>query len=528
MSVFSQLVERMPVVKGKRNEMDVTGMVILALALLCVAAPLQLGQLTFGLVGALCYAAVQAMRKSTRARTVPKSSRKLGLDEPGGDTSVGKIPARARPTRPKAKPSDREAKILEREVGKPEYRQQSSQPVAAPSFVSNDFDAQVQELLDQAAPTPQGDALVQEIVCMVRKVLHSFIPDAEIMGFACGDILRGTAFAVAIPEVDVILSAAPDAIAQSLMGRASRPLPHAAKLNFWRLQKSMLRACTDELTAAPGFKFRRSAFKGQEPKVTLMAELLGKAIPIDFSVNTVAPLHNAALLTECGHIDTRAKELVLLVRRWAKYRGVSHAAKGHLAPYAWSLLVVYFLQVWEVQGDPLLPELKAFKQSSSLLRQQQRQQHKAEQLQEQQQRQEERPEPRQRRAGSKEQDVSVGTLFKEFFRFYSKSFQWRSEAISVRAGKRLPPSTTLPLHIVTLSSGATDVAPSIEDPFEPKRNLSECMTGVSFQRFHEEIDRGVALSSEDSTSLSEFLEPWVPPERNCSGGAVAEESAAEA
>merc|ERR1711953_1274768 len=100
----------------------------------------------------------------------------------------------------------------------------------------------------------------------------------------------------------------------------------------------MLRACTDELTANPGFKFRRSAFKGQEPKVTLMAEINGRTIPIDFSVNTTTPLYNAALLTECGQIEPRAKELILLVRRWAKDRGVSHAAKGHLSPYAWSHL----------------------------------------------------------------------------------------------------------------------------------------------------------------------------------------------
>merc|ERR1712066_969682 len=124
----------------------------------------------------------------------------------------------------------------------------------------------------------------------------------------------------------------------------------------------------------PHFKFRRSAFKGQEPKVTLMAEINGKTIPIDFSVNTTTPLYNAALLTECGQIEPRAKELILLVRRWAKDRGISHAAKGHLSPYAWSLLVIYFLQVWDGQGDPLLPNITAFKTSSGFLQKQQKEQ----------------------------------------------------------------------------------------------------------------------------------------------------------
>ena len=40
-----------------------------------------------------------------------------------------------------------------------------------------------------------------------------------------------------------------------------------------------------------------------------------------------------------------AAELILLVRRWAKDRGVSHAAKGHLSPYGWMLLAIFYLQV---------------------------------------------------------------------------------------------------------------------------------------------------------------------------------------
>merc|ERR1719235_1713783 len=257
----------------------------------------------------------------------------------------------------------------------------------------------------------------------------------------------------------------------------------------------MLRACTDELTTDPRFKFRRSAFKGQEPKVTLMAEMNGKAIPIDFSVNTTTPLYNAALLTECGQIEPRAKELILLVRRWAKDRGISHAAKGHLSPYAWSLLAIYFLQVWDGQGEPLLPNITSFKMSSGLLRKQQKQQKNEHAV-----------------ASQGSAHLSVACLFEEFVRFYTKTFNWRNEAVSVRAGKRAPPSMSLPLHIVTLENGSTDVALSVEDPFEPSQNLSGCMTGISLGRLREELARAEDLLTR-SASLSELVEPWVPPER---------------
>merc|ERR1719408_699159 len=110
------------------------------------------------------------------------------------------------------------------------------------------------------------------------------------------------------------------------------------------------------------------------------------------------------------------------------------------------------------------------------------------------------------------QTTSVAYLFEQFILFYTKTFNWRNEAVSVRAGKRLPPSMSLPLHIVTLENGSTDVALSVEDPFEPSQNLSGCMTGISLGRLREELARAEDLLTR-SASLSELVEPWVPPER---------------
>ena len=46
-----------------------------------------------------------------------------------------------------------------------------------------------------------------------------------------------------------------------------------------------------------------------------------------------------------GYDAFTLQDLVLLVKRWAKHRGICHAAKGHLPPYAWSILCLHFLQV---------------------------------------------------------------------------------------------------------------------------------------------------------------------------------------
>merc|ERR550539_1286879 len=94
---------------------------------------------------------------------------------------------------------------------------------------------------------------------------------------------------------------------------------------------------------------------------------LDKSIPVDFSVNCVTPLFNSAIAAECGSLDTRARSLILVVRRWAKDRGISHAAKGHLPPYAWTLLTVYFLRTRDEGEGPLLPAVQHFEALARLL-----------------------------------------------------------------------------------------------------------------------------------------------------------------
>jgi len=301
-----------------------------------------------------------------------------------------------------------------------------------------------------------------------------------------------------------VAHASPHVLVEHLQGRLSKGGLSLAKLDARKLQKSAIRACTDQLVSVGGFKFRRSAFRGLEPKVTLMAPqslgVAGKAIPIDFSVNTVSPLYNAALLTECGHIDPRAKALILLVKRWAKDRGVCHAAKGHLAPYAWTVLAVYFMQVG-IDNCPLLPPIEGFKHASGLSNS--KPGSKGVKCSENW-----KPPP----ASSIGAQMTVGELFKGFFHFYVHKVNWRKEAASARLGTRAPAGLDLPLHIVLCQGNRTRVGPSIEDPFEPARNLGTSITNLGLERLHEELQRADALF-EGHANLSEILEPWTPPEQ---------------
>jgi len=372
----------------------------------------------------------------------------------------------------------------------------SAPPVKAPVFSAYDFDMQVDELIARISPTASCHQAVEDLVSVIRERMQTLIPEAEVMGFTTANLGGSTAYAVAVPEVEIVANARPEELIRRLSQMSSQRAMATSRLDIRKLQKSAIRVCTSLLVSV-GLKFRRSSFRSEEPKVTLLApaSLLGTAevsIPIDFSINAVTPLYNSALLTECGRMDSRTKELILIVKRWAKDRGICHAAKGHLSPYLWGLLAVYFCQVGDEEG-PLLPSLEKFQMASGLLKgEHSALKHLAWKT------------PVQKK-------VSAATLFKEFVHFFETKFDWRNEAVSIRAARRAPPSSALPIHIMTSDADSTSqVGPSIEDPFHVGQNLGDGMTSASLARLKEEFSRAEALCLRGA-SLSELLEPWAPP-----------------
>lgn len=475
---------------GQCNSIEFVIMLVMVTVASVVAADIEFAQFACVVTGALCYAGVQTFR-ITKRTALSKAS---GNHYP--NLLRGYCQDGARSANKFAGELERDTKeCLVISLGNHECRQKTVQPVAVPRFLTSDLETQVHELLEVITPSRAGHLMVEGLASAIRKTLHNFIPDAELMGFVSGDVMKGTAFAVAIPEVEVVLNVSPAVAIESLQRRTSRPSLDASKLDAMQLHKVILRRCTEDLTTVQSFKFRRSAFKGRDPKVTFTTLIDGTPVPFDLSVNAVVPLYSAALLAECAQLDPRAKDLILLVRRWAKYRSISHAAKGFLTPYAWGLLVIYFLQVRNAPGGPILPNLTSFKLSSSFLRKRYNEGHISYES------------PRRLTA----QSVSVAQLFIDFLKFYSKRFDWSNEAVSVRSGQRAPPATTLSVLSVMLDGRHVGVAPCIEDPFSPKRNLGDCMTGHSFTRMQEEMSRADELLGQD-TSFGEVMQPWAPPD----------------
>jgi len=486
--------------------MDTRSVIILAIAVCCAVLPLEITHLLSACVGAGLYLLVQALQGAS----VPPN-RAGPREAQGGKAAKAWRPGTSREWAPRS--AERPARcrdgpgcgrpapeVAGRGAPRLEVRKPSAVPVLAPTFQSSGWEAEVAELLDQLAPTKEGEEVVRQISATVRAAVARVIPEAEVSGFACGSLVSGKAFGVAVPEVDIVVNANPQALLGRLQGRWSAG-PRSARLDARKLQKSAIRACTDQLVSTGTFKFRRSAFRGDEPKVTMIApssmDGCEQGIPINLSVNTVTPVYNAVLLAECGHMEPRAKELALLVKRWAKDRGLCHTAKGHLPPYAWTLLTIYYLQVAAFEDEtPLLPALEGTRALS------------AQAVKDAWKQSREPPAP----SGGRSPQLSIGELFRGFLQFYTKEYNWRDEAVSVRRGKRDAPDIKVPIHIILHDDGkTTEVGPSIENPFEAASNVGNCTSAESLHHLQQELKRAGALC-EEGASLTELLTPWAPAE----------------
>jgi DNA polymerase sigma len=304
-------------------------------------------------------------------------------------------------------------------------------------------------------------------------------PGADVHGYLNGSLKGGKAFGVAVPDVDIVVSVCTTQLAKRTQNRE--------EADFVQQQKCAIRACIDRLVNVVGLKFRRSAFRGREPKVTLIAPaslgIFDEVIPLDLSINSVNPARNAAMLEDLNQFEPRVKALTLLVKRWAKDRGICHAAKGHFPPYVWTQLSIFFLQAG-LAGSPLVAPLDEARRGAS---------------------------------ACPDSGPSVAELLKGFMRFYANEFEWCQEAVSVRLGRRAAPDASLPPQILHDDDGNAHVAPVVEDPFDQTCNLGDGMTAASLRRLHEEFARADALCAGDA-SLAVLLEPWIAPSAEKNGG----------
>ena len=86
-----------------------------------------------------------------------------------------------------------------------------------------------------------------------------------------------------------------------------------------------------------------SMIRDQHNRKTEKPADLIKALSFDIVVNNDLALHNSRLLATYAAVSPLARQLMFLIKTWAKSRGLNDAPTGTLSSYAHMLLVIFFL-----------------------------------------------------------------------------------------------------------------------------------------------------------------------------------------
>lgn len=204
----------------------------------------------------------------------------------------------------------------------------------------------------------------------------------------------------------------------------------------------------------------------QHPRFQVIEEIWGARIPIlklqydgildvDLSCHNREPLPNTQLLKSYSELDPTVRDLVVVIKQWAKRESVCDAASKYLSSYAVTLMVIYFLQVHPSTCMPCLPTM-AFGGDMKM-----------------------RPCANVKWTCTQ----SCPRLLCAFFEFFATTFKWGEEVVSVRTGKR---QSTYSGSYAQLR-GMNCHRLHIEDPFLVARNLN-CALGYEQENiFHTKI-----------------------------------------
>jgi len=240
-------------------------------------------------------------------------------------------------------------------------------------------------------------------------------------------------------------------------------------------------------------------------------------VEVDFCINNRLGVRNSQLLQQYCGIDKRIKEIGRLVKAWAKKKDLVGTADGFLNSYAYMLLVIYFLQVG--LEEPLLPNLQAMAQRKNFTVDNKWGRDERWDTKFFQDPEDGKLTPdlcRELTNGKFELDknhMREAELLFTFFHFYTRIFDWKTEAVCIRCADPTTRPASGPkasswirkkcdkYEIMQNTCGQTGQAvPSpgsqqlhqtwyIEDPFDLRHNLAGKMTIQGKRRMLSEMER---------------------------------------
>ncbi|KAI8025349.1 UTP:RNA uridylyltransferase 1 [Camellia lanceoleosa] len=226
--------------------------------------------------------------------------------------------------------------------------------------------------------------------------------------------------------------------------------------------------------------------RARVPIVKLMDPVT--AISCDICINNVLAVVNTKLLRDYAQIDVRLRQLALIVKHWAKSRGVNATYQGTLSSYAYVLMCIHFLQQRKPAILPCLQgmertyavtvdniECAYFDQVDKLSG-----------------------------FGSRNRE-SIAQLVWAFFNYWAYCHDYANDVISIRTGSILSKRA----KDWTRRIGNDRHLICIEDPFEISHDLGRVVDKNSIRVLREEFERAAQIMQFDHDPCVTLFEPYI-------------------
>ncbi|KAF5952975.1 hypothetical protein HYC85_010919 [Camellia sinensis] len=325
-------------------------------------------------------------------------------------------------------------------------------------------------------PPEEENAKQKQLLTLLEKLVSKEWPEARLHLYgSCANSFR-----VSKSDIDVCLAIEDPDVNKSEVLLKLADILQSDNLQNVQVNDLAFQDLCNVLTAV------HALTRARVPIVKLMDPVT--AISCDICINNVLAVVNTKLLWDYAQIDVRLRQLALIVKHWAKSRGVNATYQGTLSSYAYVLMCIHFLQ----QRRPaILPCLQGMERTYAVTVDNIECAYfdQVEKLS---------------GFGSRNRE-SIAQLVWTFFNYWAYCHDYANDVISIRTGSILSKRA----KDWTRRIGNDRHLICIEDPFEISHDLGRVVDKNSIRVLREEFERAAQIMQFDHDPCVTLFEPYI-------------------
>ncbi|CAL5382841.1 unnamed protein product [Camellia sinensis] len=325
-------------------------------------------------------------------------------------------------------------------------------------------------------PPEEENAKQKQLLTLLEKLVSKEWPEARLHLYgSCANSFR-----VSKSDIDVCLAIEDPDVNKSEVLLKLADILQSDNLQNVQVNDLAFQDLCNVLTAV------HALTRARVPIVKLMDP--ATAISCDICINNVLAIVNTKLLWDYAQIDVRLRQLALIVKHWAKSRGVNATYQGTLSSYAYVLMCIHFLQ----QRRPaILPCLQGMERTYAVTVDNIECAYfdQVEKLS---------------GFGSRNKE-SIAQLVWAFFNYWAYCHDYANDVISIRTGSILSKRA----KDWTRRIGNDRHLICIEDPFEISHDLGRVVDKNSIRVLREEFERAAQIMQFDHNPCVTLFEPYI-------------------